>query len=511
MHSFRTPLPLRILRAVAAAAVVVATFGGCDGSSGAPRRTVTPTTTATPSPTTTVTHTTSPTGTPTATATATATPTADPERAWLGGDTTVFNVSRNAFAMPAENLDGERLSDFFVGNSFFNRNWVSAPSSTTGLDGLGPLFNARSCSACHFKDGRGAPPESPDESPLGLLFRMGVGNDPNDPNSAPHPVYGDQLQPRGNPGVPGEGDVRVTYIEIPGTYVDGSPYSLRQPVYTFVDLSYGPLDPAVQVSPRVAPAVHGLGLLEAIPEETILDLAEMQALAGEVSGRPNYVHDARTGGVTLGRFGWKANQPSLEQQNAGAFLGDIGMTTPLFSEQNCTSSQPECAAAPNGGTPEIDRSKLDFVTFYTHLLAVPARRDLADPEVELGEHLFRAIGCASCHIPQLKTGVLEGFPELSEQTIRPYTDLLLHDMGPDLADGRPDLLANGREWRTPPLWGIGLLDTVNRHTYLLHDGRARGFAEAILWHGGEAEAARERFRRLSEAERAALLRFLESL
>jgi CxxC motif-containing protein (DUF1111 family) len=432
-------------------------------------------------------------------------------RALLGGETTVFDESRNAFANPAANLDGERLSDFFVGNSFFNRNWVTAPSSTTGLDGLGPVFNARSCSSCHFKDGRAAPPASPEEAPLGLLFRLGVGADPNDPDSVPHPVYGDQLQPRSIPGVPAEGDVRVTWIEIPGTYADGTAYSLRQPVYTFVDLAFGPLDPSVQVSPRIAPAVHGLGLLAAIPEETILALADEQAAAGEVSGRPNFVRDVRAQGESLGRFGWKANQPTLEQQNAGAFLGDIGMTTPVFGEQNCMPAQSECALAPNGGTPEIDQGKLDFVTFYTHLLAVPGRRDIDDPEVIRGESLFSTMGCASCHVTTLETGEVDGFPELSGQRIHPFTDLLLHDMGEGLADGRPDFLANGREWRTPPLWGIGMTETVNRHLFLLHDGRARGFAEAILWHGGEGEAARERFRQSSEADRAAVLRFLETL
>jgi CxxC motif-containing protein (DUF1111 family) len=267
----------------------------------------------------------------------------------------------------------------------------------------------------------------------------------------------------------------------------------------------------VQVSPRVAPFMIGLGLLGAVPEETVLAAADPDDADGDgISGRPNTVWDRRAQSEALGRFGWKANQPSVEQQNSGAFLGDIGITSDLFPEQNCTSVEPDCVAAPNGGDPEVDQDKIDSVTFYASLLAVPARRDFDDPTVLAGEQLFHDIGCVACHRSTLVTGDAD-IPALSAQTIHPYTDLLLHDMGPDLADERPDYQADGREWRTAPLWGIGLIDNVNRHDFLLHDGRARGFAEAILWHGGEGEAARERFRTLSEEDRAALLRFLESL
>jgi CxxC motif-containing protein (DUF1111 family) len=223
------------------------------------------------------------------------------------------------------------------------------------------------------------------------------------------------------------------------------------------------------------------------------------------------VWSRRSESEALGRFGWKANQPSLEQQNAGAFLGDIGMTSALFPAQNCTAVQTDCAAAPDGGDPEVDQAKIDSVTFYTRFLAVPARRDVEDPTVRRGEELFHEIGCAACHRSTVVTGDVADAPALSGQVIHPYTDLLLHDMGPDLADERPDFEADGREWRTPPLWGVGLIETVNRHDFLLHDGRARGFAEAILWHGGEGEAARERFRMRTKEERAALVRFLESL
>jgi CxxC motif-containing protein (DUF1111 family) len=230
-----------------------------------------------------------------------------------------------------------------------------------------------------------------------------------------------------------------------------------------------------------------------------------------ISGRPNRVWDVASGSVMLGRFGWKANQPRLEQQNSGAFLGDIGITSPLFPRENCTSAQPDCSDAPSGGAPELDADHVTQVDYYSKYLAVPARRDYTDPEVRRGEALFGELGCANCHTTTFKTGIVVDDPELSSQTIHPYTDLLLHDMGEALADGRPDFEADGNEWRTPPLWGIGLFEDVNDHTRYLHDGRARNLEEAVLWHGGEAEATTHAFKALSQTERDALLRFLGSL
>jgi CxxC motif-containing protein (DUF1111 family) len=436
----------------------------------------------------------------------------EPGEELSGGETTVFDVGRSAFSLSARNLKDERRDRFFVGNSLFNRGWVTAPSSTTGQDGLGPTFNANSCSSCHFKDGRGAPPASSEEDFLGLLVRLGVPGANQRGGPLDDPRYGGQFNHRSILGVPAEGRASVTYAEMPGAFADGTPYGLRRPSYAFSDLSFGPFAEGIMFSPRTAPAMIGLGLLEAVPEETILALADEADVDGDgISGRPNRVWDLETGTVRLGRFGWKANQPGLEQQNAGAFLGDIGITSPLFPNENCPPAQAACAAAISGGSPEIDQDKLDDVTYYTHFLAVPARRNYQDPDVLRGKELFLAAGCATCHVPKLVTGTLEGFPELSGQTIRPFTDLLLHDMGEELADERPDFLATGREWRTPPLWGIGLLATVNGHSNLLHDGRARNPAEAILWHGGEAEAAREAFRAMDPDQRAALICFLESL
>jgi CxxC motif-containing protein (DUF1111 family) len=421
-----------------------------------------------------------------------------PEERLAGGATTVFDVSENAFGFPAANLAAGRTDAFFAGNSLFRANWVIAPASPEARDGLGPLYNAVSCSSCHFKDGRGRPP-------VGLLFRI------SRPGGEPDPAYGDQIQPLAIPGVPPEAEPGVDYVEVPGRYADGSAYSLRRPAYRLDRPGYGPLPKDLLVSPRLAPAVVGMGLLEAIPEAAILARAdEADADRDGISGRPNRVRDARSGRTALGRFGWKANQPTVEQQIAGAFLGDMGITSPLFPEENHTAAQKECAGRPSGGTPEIDAEKLGFVTFYVKTLAVPGRRAPGDARVLRGKKHFEA-ACATCHTPRHVTGEAAGFPELSRQGIYAYTDLLLHDMGPDLADGRPDGLADGREWRTPPLWGIGLAERVGGSAVYLHDGRARDLAEAILWHGGEGEAAREYFRTLSAEDREALIAFLKDL
>ncbi len=425
-----------------------------------------------------------------------------------GGDGTTFSDSSDAFAQGIVTLTREERRAFAVGNSFFNENWVTAPSSTEGRDGLGPLMNAQSCSSCHFKDGRGEPPADAGEPTLGLLLRLSVMG----PDGQPIPVegYGGQLQDRSIGGVPPEGTIVITNTEMPGVFADGTPYSLLVPTYSISDAAYGPIPEDVMISPRVAPAVFGVGLLEAIPAETILAAADPDDADGDgISGAPNMVPN-QGGELVLGRFGWKANVATVEQQNAGAFLGDVGITSSLDPEQNCTSVQTECLAAPGGGNPELDDDKLQRVTFYTRTLAVPARRDVDEPNNVEGEQLFAQIGCSSCHTPEFVTGPSD-IAALADQTIRPYTDLLVHDMGPALADDRPDFAASGAEWRTAPLWGIGLVDTVNRHTRFLHDGRARDLSEAILWHAGEAAVAQQSFTELTAVQRAALISFLESL
>ena len=429
----------------------------------------------------------------------------------LGGDTTAFTSTRNAFGLPARNLESGERRTFVVGNSFFRQNWVTAPASTTARDGLGPSFNALSCSSCHTLDGRGKPPDSEVDPQRGLLFRLSIpGHGPNG-GPMPDPVYGGQLQDRAVLLVPPEGRMIVRYRELPGSFEDGEPYSLRAPTYEIGGLAHGPLHPEARLSPRVAPAIVGMGLLEAIPETAILALADPDDADDDgISGRPNMVWDVRNGNLTLGRFGWKANQPTVEQQTAGAFLGDMGITSPLFPDDNCPEAQPECRAAPNGGSPEIPDDRFAKVVFYTQTLAVPAMRNLDDPQVARGARLFAGAGCNQCHTPSHATGE-HPVSAVAGQTIYPYTDLLLHDMGESLADGASDFDASGQEWRTPPLWGIGLVETVNGHTMFLHDGRARNLTEAILWHGGEATESRESFRGLTKEEREALIKFLESL
>ncbi|MEM1334190.1 MAG: di-heme oxidoredictase family protein [Actinomycetota bacterium] len=398
----------------------------------------------------------------------------------LGGETTrdVANTGSRAFGFPASTLTNDERRVFEIGDSFFTQNWVSAPASTDARDGLGPMFNAQACSSCHLRDGRGTP-ASTGEGELGLLLRLSIpGTDENGgPN--PHPVYGGQLQDRAILGVPVEGELVVTYEDVVGEYGDGTEYVLRRPIYT-VEGAFGPLGDDIMISPRLAPQVIGMGLLEAIPEADIRAAADPDDEDGDgISGRPNEVWNVETGSTALGRFGWKANTPNVRVQSADAFNGDMGITSSLFPIESCTEAQSDCAAAPNGngpdGEPEVTDSRLGSVTFYTRTLAVPAARGADDPDVRRGAQLFEEFNCSACHTPTHRTGPVEvvGVPALSDQVIHPYTDLLLHDMGEGLADGRPDFLASGTEWRTPPLWGIGLLDYVNGELFLLHDGRAR--------------------------------------
>ncbi len=420
-----------------------------------------------------------------------------------GGATTVFDDTRNAFAFPARNLREEHRPAFFVGNSFFNQTWISAPGSVQTRDGLGPLFNARSCSGCHFKDGRG--------SPATLLLRISVPGHDARGAPLPDPTYGDQIQGQALPGLPPEADVQVDYDEVEGHFADGERFSLRRPRYRLMRAGYGRPRPDLSMSPRVAPAMVGLGLLEAVPEAAVRALADPDDRDGDgVSGRVNQVWDRHTGAPALGRFGWKAEQPSVLQQAAGAFSGDMGITSSLFPGPSHTARQKACANRPDGGTPEVSDEILRQVALYARTLAVPARRRAQDPVVARGERLFGGAGCATCHHPRLQTGPSD-LPELSGQAIFPYTDLLLHDLGEGLSDRRPTFSAAGSEWRTAPLWGLGLVPQVNGHTFLLHDGRARGVAEAVLWHEGEAGRARKAFTQLPASDRAALIAFVESL
>ncbi|MGR5079571.1 di-heme oxidoreductase family protein [Photobacterium swingsii] len=436
-----------------------------------------------------------------------------------GGATTVKKSGPNAFSLPAANLPLTKRLDFSVGNSFFRNPWVQAPATTDARDGLGPIFNTNGCQNCHIKDGRGHPPEEGATNAVSMLVRLSIPAMTPEQKKAlitdgviPEPMYGGQLQDFAISGAKPEGQIAISYQNVPVTFTDGEVVILRKPTLTLTDLQYGELHPQVQMSARIAPPMIGLGLLEQIPESTLYAIAEQQRKDGAgVSGKVNKVWDVQTQQTAVGRFGWKAGQPNLMQQNAAAFNGDVGLTSHLFPNENCTEQQTICAELPNGGQPEVSEKILNFVEFYSQHLAVPSRRNVTDPAVIQGERLFANIGCGSCHQSQIQTAKNEALPALSEQMINPYSDLLLHDMGEGLADHRGEFLATGTEWRTAPLWGIGYTEEVNGHTNFLHDGRARTLMEAVLWHGGEAQTSRDRVIALSKAERKALIAFLESL
>jgi CxxC motif-containing protein (DUF1111 family) len=447
---------------------------------------------------------------------------AEPGEARSGGSATVRKTDQNAFSMPSANLPPSRRVDFSVGNSFFRSPWVIAPSTTTARDGLGPLFNTNACQGCHIKDGRGHPPTPDDVNAVSMLVRLSIPDAPayakviEQLGVVPEPVYGGQFQDMAVPGVAPEGKVRVDYTPVPVRFKDGTEVELRKPSLNITQLGYGPMHPDTRFSARVAPPMIGLGLLEAIPEEAILANAEAQAKANNgISGRPNRVWDDARQKTVLGRFGWKAGQPNLNQQNVHAFSGDMGLTTSLRPFDDCTDAQIDCKQAPSGngpnGEPEVSDNILRLVLFYSRNLAVPARRDVSAPEVLAGKSLFYQAGCQSCHTPKYTTAANAAEPELANQVIRPYSDLLLHDMGDGLADNRTEFQASGRQWRTPPLWGIGLTQAVSGHTQFLHDGRARNLLEAVLWHGGEATAAQQQVLSFNAEQRAALLAFLNSL
>ncbi|WP_163849702.1 di-heme oxidoredictase family protein [Pseudooceanicola aestuarii] len=444
-----------------------------------------------------------------------------------GAATVRPRANADAFSHPSGNISFEGELDFKVGNGLFKKIWVSAPSSTLASDGLGPLFNARSCQRCHLKDGRGHVPEGPQDTAISMFLRVSI---PDPAQSAaqaeiagylatlPDPVYGAQLQDFALPGHAPEYRLGITYAERPVALSGGETASLRVPSYTAEDLGYGPLHPDAMLSPRVAPQMIGLGLLEAIPAADILALADPEDADGDgISGKANIVWSPEFEAPMLGRFGLKAGVPTVRHQSAAAFAGDIGISSPLFpaGHGECTPEQTTCVAAPHGDGDdrvfEVDAEGLDLVTFYSRNLGVPARRDVDDPEVLRGKRVFHDTGCASCHQPAFVTHRLADQPEQSFQLIWPHTDMLLHDMGPGLADNRPEVLADGREWRTAPLWGIGMTERVSGHTQFLHDGRARSLLEAILWHGGEAQPHRDAVIEMPPEDRAALIRFLESM
>lgn len=453
----------------------------------------------------------------------------EPFEAKPGGGTTIDKiVNRDIFSHPSANLSFEGRQTFAVGNGLFRKDWVSSPASTQASDGLGPLFNARSCQGCHLKDGRGHPPANAEDDAVSMLIRLSV-PPTRDAERAllrdrqvlalAEPTYGTQLQDFAVPGLAGEGRVVIDYEDVPVDLNGGETITLRKPTVSITDTGYGPMRADTMISPRIAQPMIGLGLLEAVAASDILVKADPDDDSGDgISGRPNMVRDPDTGEVTLGRFGWKAIKSSIRAQSAGAFSGDMGLSSPPEPDHfgDCTQAQADCRALPHGaqaqlGAEEVPGDLLDLVVFYSANLAVPERRDVDDPRVLAGKKLFYAAGCTACHTPKYVTRRDAEREAHRFQLIWPYSDMLLHDMGEGLADGRPEGDADGSEWRTQPLWGIGLTQTVNEEAKFLHDGRARTLLEAILWHGGEAQAARDQVVEMSPDDRADLIRFLESL
>ena len=420
-----------------------------------------------------------------------------------GGAATTFLSNSQAFGDPIPGLSAYDAFVHGVGDRVFNQIFVSAPAPH--FPGVGPIYNNISCQSCHHSDGKGIPTLGKNTS--ALLTRISLPGIAEDGGPVPVPGYGLQLQDKSIHGAP-EAKVTISYTEIPFRFPDGEKATLRKPAYTLSD-PYMPLPADYKLSVRLAPPVFGLGLLDHLTESTILSHADPEDADGDgISGKANYVFNPETKKTELGRFGLKANTPSVRIQVAAAFQQDMGITNGLFPEE---SSQGQPQLDDLNDDPELTDSLLNATIYYARTLAVPARRLVNDSTALYGGRIFQQIQCSSCHVPDFRTGVDVREPYFSNQLIHPYTDLLLHDMGDGLADGRQDFLATGNEWRTPPLWGIGLLSRVNNPAYYLHDGRARNLTEAILWHGGEAKKSRDQFVALSKSDRAALLRFLGSL
>ena len=455
-----------------------------------------------------------------------------------GGDTGISITTSESYSKPSSNITASRKGSFFIGNAFFRQPWVVAPASTDSRDGLGALFNVAACQSCHIKDGRGHAPMSSEDDADSLLIRLAMPATTDEQRQklknsliekVVHPIYGGQLQDRGIQGVPAEARIAVQWSDKPVTFADGHVETLRAPTFNLTKPGYGAFDDEMMVSPRVALPMIGLGLLEQIPDEAI----KKQAIKvnSDISGKFNMVMDPQTGKVALGRFGWKAGQTKLITQNQSAFNEDMGLTSNIRPHESCMPTQTACMNATTGadeqgnGKPpvEVNDEVAKFVEFYTRNLAVPHRRNAEDKLVLAGKKRFYDMGCQSCHTPRYQLPKTDDdHLEQHGQVIYPYTDLLLHDMGNDLADRtiagklpskdlQVEFLANSYEWRTPALWGIGLAQTVDPQATFLHDGRARTLMEAVLWHGGEAEKQKQKVLKLDKQGRSELNAFLKSL
>ena len=421
-----------------------------------------------------------------------------------GGDVTVFDVTSKAFqnAFPALSAYDGHIHE--MGDLVFSQTFVTAPAPIHS--GLGPLYNNTSCESCHHNDGIGLPTAGDARSSLLMRISLPGVDDHGGPVSVPG--YGLQVQDKAAYGKQPEAKVNISYTYQTYYFDDGESYELRTPAYTLTNL-YTPISGSYLLSPRLAPPMIGLGLLEAVPESEIVANADPNDKNGDgIKGVANYVWDITTKSRQLGRFGWKAATASILTQVATAFNRDMGITNSILPVEN---SYGQVQYDGLKDDPELPDTTLNHVKYYAQTLCVPARRNVTDATIKRGEQLFILAKCANCHKQTLTTGVDVAFPALSNQVIHPYTDLLVHNIGPGLADNRPDYMADGQSWRTAPLWGLGLYQIVNNPGYYLHDGRARTIIEAIMWHGGEAEQSRDYFAHLSKSDRDAVLKFLQSL
>ena len=434
-------------------------------------------------------------------------------------------ASASDYSSPLAGLSAQNKLDFHIGEGVFQKFWVPSPSSTTASDGLGPLFNTRSCNSCHLNNGRG---HAPDENISGasipsFLIKLGKSYPIAEiqPNKFFPPIgdarYGHQFQGHSSPGVLPEGDYYLTYTTHIETLKDGTKVKLRKPNLHWNELNYGEFEDSTGFNMLVSPALIGMGLLDNIPDDTILSAADPDdknndGISGRVSWIPNGINK------TIGRFGYKASVASVSAQNQSAFNNDLGLSTPLNPNPygDCTALQQDCLASPDGNSPhlgnlEVDKQQARLVDLFVSLSSPPAMRNLTSTRFLKGKDIFENGGCASCHTPKMKTGNHSEFSVLNNRTFFPFTDMLLHDMGPELASGFPSFSASPSEWRTAPLWGIGLSRKVSGRVGFLHDGRAKTIEEAILWHGGEGQKSKNYYKNLNKEQRNTLIYFLESL
>jgi len=427
--------------------------------------------------------------------------------------------SKKLFTHPVSGLNDQQFDTFILGKSFFRIPWVEAPSATTARDGLGPLFSANACISCHPNNGVSSVYNDNGDISRGYVSRLSIQNNETPEHKKEQtlkgfisePTYGSQLSINGTKNVPFEGKPKIEYETINIVYPDGETVKLQKPIQGIEsqtkELQYGAMDKDTIISNRIAQALVGMGLLDQISDEQILLNEDINDSDNDgISGKANKVYSLEDKTYKVGRYTWKASSPSILEQVANAAHNDMSLTSPLIEEENCTPSQIECNKAPKGdtlraGTPhDLPLQRLEAISFYLKNLKVP-RSTITEKK---GEELFSQIGCTSCHTPSftLNNGL----------TIKPYSDLLLHDMGEALKDGRVEFLANGQEWRTAPLWGIGKRElALGKKPSFLHDGRARSIEEAILWHAGEAQKAKDAFMELSKKNRKKIIRFIKEL